>query len=63
MIEKTEKEIKLEILWKECKKIEDDGKCPYCKDYTLVHTNPFDYEFLCRKCGRYLYIKKLEECK
>lgn len=40
---------------KHCKKekeLEDNKKYPYCKDYTLVGTNPFKIEIMCRKCGK-----------
>lgn len=61
MKQKTDEEIKLEILWKEVKKIEDEEKCPECNKYTLVHTNPFDYDFLCSNCGYQFNYKELEQ--
>lgn len=53
--------MKINKKWEECKQIEDNEKCPECNKYTLVHTNPFDYDFLCSNCGYQFNYKELEQ--
>lgn len=35
------------------KKCEENEKCPYCKEYSLTGTSPFDIILICTKCGSY----------
>ena len=52
--------MKKEKLWKLEKELENNTKCPICKDYTLTGTNPFKIELMCSKCGN-LFNKKLKK--
>ena len=46
------KEKELEKLWKKEEELEYNEKCPYCKKYTLIGTNPFEINLMCSKCGK-----------
>ena len=38
-------------MWEKFDYIENNEKCEFCNDYTLVHVNPEEPEFMCRRCG------------
>lgn len=45
------------IFLNEISEIENNKKCNECEDNTLVNCNPFEYEFICSKCGMKYYFK------